>query len=82
MLTGHEGDAFSSTGDARTDILAITAVHPLRVENVRSILASAGASWDIVETLKREGLVSEVSFGDDRFIVRTVHRHFSEKERT
>lgn len=73
MLTGHEGNAFSSTGDARADILAITAVHPLRITNIESILAAAGASWDIVESLKSEGLVSEVSFGDSRFIVRTLH---------
>ncbi|HNT27192.1 MAG TPA: radical SAM protein, partial [bacterium] len=73
MLTGHEGNAFSSTGDARADILAITAVHPLRTANIESILAAAGASWDIVESLKNEGLVSEVTFGADRFIVRTLH---------
>jgi wyosine [tRNA(Phe)-imidazoG37] synthetase (radical SAM superfamily) len=73
VLTGHEGNAFSSTGDARADILAITAVHPLRIENIESILAAAGGSWDIVESLKSEGLVSEVTFGDDRFIVRTLH---------
>lgn len=73
MLTGHEGNAFSSTGDARADILAITAVHPLRTENIESILAAAGESWDTVERLKSEGLVSEVTFGADRFIVRTLH---------
>ncbi len=73
VLTGHEGNAFSSTGDARADILAITAVHPLRTENIESILAAAGASWDIVESLKSEGLVSEVTFGTDRFIVRSLH---------
>lgn len=73
MLTGHEGNAFSSTGDARADILAITAVHPLRTTNIESILAAAGASWDIVESLKSEGLVSEVTFGTDRFIVRALH---------
>ncbi|HOW52105.1 MAG TPA: radical SAM protein [bacterium] len=73
MLTGHEGNAFSSTGDARADILAITAVHPLRIENIESILHAAGASWDIVESLKNEGLVSEVTFGTDRFIVRALH---------
>lgn len=73
VLTGHEGDLFSSTGDARADILAITAVHPLRIENIQSILDAAGASWDIVETLKNEGLVSIVSFGESRFIVRTIH---------
>ncbi len=80
LLTGHEGNAFSSTGDPRADILAITAVHPLRIENVQAILASAGASWEIVETLEREGLVAEVSFGDERFLVRTLHHHFSSEE--
>ncbi len=76
MLTGHEGNPFASTGDARADILAISAVHPLRVENVEKILSSAGASWEVVEALKAEGLVSEVTFGNDRFIVRTIHHHF------
>jgi len=80
MLTGHEGNAFSSTGDPRADILAISAVHPLRIENVAAILASAGASWEVIEALKREGLVTEVSFGTDRFLVRTLHQHFPLKE--
>ena len=75
MLTSYEGNAFSATGDARTDILAITAVHPLRAENIEQILAAAGASWDVVEVLKAEGLLNEVLFEGNRFFVRTIHHH-------
>jgi wyosine [tRNA(Phe)-imidazoG37] synthetase (radical SAM superfamily) len=38
LLVADEGDAFASTGDARADLLAITAVHPMREDAVASLL--------------------------------------------
>ncbi|MFV9673307.1 MAG: radical SAM protein, partial [Acidimicrobiia bacterium] len=34
-LVGYEGDAFTATGDPRTDLLGITAVHPMRASAVK-----------------------------------------------
>jgi len=51
LLIGYEGNAFAATGDAVTDLLSITAVHPLRDDAVIALLARCGATWDLVEGL-------------------------------
>ena len=38
-LIGYEGNAFAFTGDVEQDILSITAVHPMRGQAVRELLA-------------------------------------------
>lgn len=42
-LVGYEGDAFAASGDARADLLSITAVHPLRDSAVRELLRRSGS---------------------------------------
>lgn len=74
LLVGEEGDAFSSTGDLRRDLLAITAVHPLRRSAAAALADRAGAGWDRVAELIAAGDLVEVSFGDDRFLVRAFRR--------
>jgi wyosine [tRNA(Phe)-imidazoG37] synthetase (radical SAM superfamily) len=57
-LIGYEGTAFSSTGDVVEDLLSITAVHPMRADAVRALVARAEADWDVVEALiEQERLV-------------------------
>jgi len=51
LLTGYEGNAFSSTGDVRDDLLSITAVHPMRRDAVEALLRKATASWSLVDGL-------------------------------
>lgn len=58
LLIGDEGNAFASTGDARADLLAITAVHPMREDAVAELLARAAAGWPLVEHLVSEGLLA------------------------
>jgi wyosine [tRNA(Phe)-imidazoG37] synthetase (radical SAM superfamily) len=74
LLTGYEGDAFSSAGDARADLLAITAVHPMRLDQVERLLERAGAAWDVVEWLIRQEKLREVVFNGQRFIIRRSSR--------
>jgi wyosine [tRNA(Phe)-imidazoG37] synthetase (radical SAM superfamily) len=69
-LIGYEGDEFAATGDPRNDLLAITAVHPMRESAVRDMLSRAGASWQIVEDLIGDGLLQQVVYRDHRFFVR------------
>jgi wyosine [tRNA(Phe)-imidazoG37] synthetase (radical SAM superfamily) len=69
-LVGYEGDAFGSTGDARADLLAITAVHPLRDTAVRVLLDRDGAGWEVVAELVRERLLVAVEHAGERFFVR------------
>jgi len=70
LLTGFEGATFAATGDARADLLAITAVHPMRADQVEALLNRCSATWDTVVWLIRQQKLSEVRFGDHLFYVR------------
>lgn len=72
LLTGFEGTSFAHTGDAAKDVLAITAVHPMRSDQVQTLLAKCGATWDVIEWLIRQGSLTEVSYGDQHFYVRRL----------
>jgi wyosine [tRNA(Phe)-imidazoG37] synthetase (radical SAM superfamily) len=69
-LIGYEGDAFASTGDARQDLLGITAVHPMRREAVAKLLSRAKADWAVVEELVEGGLLAEAQYAGKVFYVR------------
>ncbi|MBN2563763.1 MAG: radical SAM protein [Phycisphaerae bacterium] len=69
-LTGYEGNAFSSTGDPREDLLSITAVHPMRKEAVDALLKRAGADWTMVRRLVEEQQIIETSYQDHVYYMR------------
>ncbi len=69
-LTGYEGNAFSSTGNAAEDILSITAVHPMREDAVWALLNKTGDSWSIVETLIEQKSLQESTYGGHRYYLR------------
>ncbi|AEK72759.1 hypothetical protein GQS_04290 [Thermococcus sp. 4557] len=71
-LIGYEGNAFASTGNVEEDLLSITAVHPMREEAVRELLRKAGADWDVVEGLIRDGKLIELEYGGRRFYMRAL----------
>lgn len=54
-LTGYEGNEFAFTGNAEKDILSITAVHPMREEAVRELLARAGEPPEALERMLERG---------------------------
>ena len=74
LLTGNEGDAFSSTGNAEQDLLSITAVHPLREDAVAALLAKSGAEFSVVEQLVARRLLVETEYTGERFYVRRLAR--------
>lgn len=69
-LTGYEGNAFASTGDVANDLLSITAVHPMREEAVRELLAKNQADWHIVENLLNQGKILETEYDSNKFYIR------------
>jgi wyosine [tRNA(Phe)-imidazoG37] synthetase (radical SAM superfamily) len=69
-LTGYEGDAFPCAGDPESDLLSITAVHPMREEAVRQFLANAGLGEGLVERLVGQGKLNKVEFAGKQFFVR------------
>jgi len=72
LLTGHEPGEFAHTGDARDDLLAITAVHPMREEDVRQLLGKDHAAWEVVETLLAEGTLEVVEYGGLPYYLRPM----------
>jgi wyosine [tRNA(Phe)-imidazoG37] synthetase (radical SAM superfamily) len=71
-LVGYEGDAFAFTGNVEEDLLAITAVHPMRGDAVRALLARASADWAAVQKLVAQDQLVEVDYGDHTFYLRSL----------
>ena len=74
LLVGYEGDDFASTGDARADLLAITAVQPMRPSAVADLLDRGNAGWDVVNELVVDGRLAKVEYRGDTYYVRRWHR--------
>jgi hypothetical protein len=71
-LIAYEGDDFGSTGRVEDDILAVAAVHPLREEALRALLAKSGAEWTTVKRLLSAGALRLVEYDGHRFYTRRV----------
>ncbi|MFW6150432.1 MAG: radical SAM protein [Chloroflexota bacterium] len=72
LLTGYEGNAFAYTGDARADLLSITAVHPMREDAVRELLQRCGADWHVVQDLVNGGQLKQAAYQGRTFFLRTL----------
>jgi wyosine [tRNA(Phe)-imidazoG37] synthetase (radical SAM superfamily) len=70
LLTGFEGTAFGSTGDAERDLLAITAVHPMREDSVVALLAKCGADRTVLNHLMADSKLRPVIYRDHVFYLR------------
>jgi wyosine [tRNA(Phe)-imidazoG37] synthetase (radical SAM superfamily) len=71
-LIGYEGNAFAFTGSAEDDLLAITAVHPMRKEAVQKFLRKANADWQIIEKLLRENKIIELDYEGNTYYMRKL----------
>ena len=69
-LIGYEGNEFAFTGDVEQDLLAITAVHPMRDDAVEQVLAQAGATWQVVGDLLARGSLAETEYAGHGFYLR------------
>ena len=67
LLTGHEGDDFTITGDLEQQLLAITSVHPMKEESVVKLLDKASAGWEVVTKLIANGSLVELVYGDSKY---------------
>jgi len=72
-LIDYEGDAFTSTGGAERDLLAITAVHPMREQAVEKLLANTGAERGLIKRLLAENKLRRVEYDGRYFYVRCAH---------
>lgn len=69
LIEAEVGD-FISTGNIAEDILSITAVHPLREEALRGMVAKAGGSWAVVEDLLAANEIACIFYRDERYFLR------------
>jgi wyosine [tRNA(Phe)-imidazoG37] synthetase (radical SAM superfamily) len=72
LLTGYEGNEFSATGDVETDLLSITAVHPMREESVNVILDRAKEDWGIVRKLVDQRKLIELHYQGRKYYLRKM----------
>lgn len=61
---------FIFTGNLAEDILAITAVHPLREKPLRAMVSMAGGTWQVVEDLLADGSVLSILYRNERYFFR------------
>lgn len=74
LLTGHEVGQFAHTGDAREDLLATTAVHPMRKDDVHRLLAEDQSDWQLIEDLLAAGELKSLVFEGEAFYLRPVQK--------
>ena len=72
LLCGYEGDVFAFGGDLKREILAITAVHPLRESAVRALVRKADADMSVVASLLESGELRRVVHGVEAFYLRRL----------
>ena len=70
LLVSCEGNTFSSAGDIRKDILSITAVHPMRLEAIETLLSKKKAGWTIIEKMLKQGELVKTSYEGNIFFMR------------
>jgi len=75
MLLGYEGNAFAHSGDTESDILAITAVHPMREDAIAEFLDRDGKDWSLIRKLIDQEKLLETEFGGNKFYLRRLARH-------
>ncbi|MHC1635945.1 MAG: radical SAM protein [Candidatus Methanospirareceae archaeon] len=71
-LIGHEGEAFSFSGDIEEDILSITSVHPMRKDAMEVFLKKANSDWSIVKKLISQKKLIEISYNGNIFYMRNL----------
>jgi wyosine [tRNA(Phe)-imidazoG37] synthetase (radical SAM superfamily) len=71
LLTGYEGNEFASTGNAREDILSITAVHPMRHDAVGDLLEKSDSGWYLIEEMIERGEILRSEFNGSVFFLRS-----------
>ncbi|MGM0649488.1 MAG: radical SAM protein [Bacteroidota bacterium] len=72
FLIGYEGNAFAASGDAESDILSITAVHPMREDAVEALLEKDNASMQLIEQLIKDKKLLRLNFGGHNFYLRKL----------
>jgi wyosine [tRNA(Phe)-imidazoG37] synthetase (radical SAM superfamily) len=71
-LIGYEGNEFAFTGNAKQDILSITAVHPMRQDAIEEFLHKANENWTLIERLIKEKKIVKQTLNNTTFYLRKL----------
>jgi wyosine [tRNA(Phe)-imidazoG37] synthetase (radical SAM superfamily) len=71
-LARSEGDVFGAGGDSRSDVLSITAVHPMRHAAVEHVLRTNGDDWTVIDRMLTCGELLRRDYGEDVFYMRAL----------
>jgi wyosine [tRNA(Phe)-imidazoG37] synthetase (radical SAM superfamily) len=74
LLVAFEGEDFNATDEAGAELLAITAVHPMREDAVLAFLEKAGKGAATLENLLQRGLLTRLFYRDEWFYLRRFSR--------
>ncbi len=74
LLVAFEGGDFNATDEAGAELLAITAVHPMREDAALAFLEKAGKSAATLEALLQRGLLTRLRYRDAWFYLRRFSR--------
>jgi len=61
-------------GYAKSDLLSIISVHPMRKEAVEAFLEKADNNWDIIANLIREEKLLELEYDNHLYYARKLSR--------
>ncbi len=75
LLSGYSAEEFPASKNVKEEILNITAVHPMREEDIKNILKKANKNWSIVENLLEKGDLKMVKFRENKFFLRNFKRN-------
>ncbi len=62
---------FASTGDFEADLLGITAVHPIREDELRAFVKKSDATWAAVEALLESGHLTRLEHHGELFFLKS-----------
>ena len=71
-LIGFEGSHFAFTGNAETDLLSITSVHPMRRDALNEFLKKAQVDWSLITKLIDEEKLIELQYENKKFYMRKL----------
>ncbi len=74
LITQPEDITFALTSDLQSDILSITAVHPMRQDAVEELLRKSGENWESVDDLVASGDLLRIEHEGESFYLRQLKR--------
>jgi wyosine [tRNA(Phe)-imidazoG37] synthetase (radical SAM superfamily) len=72
LINGFEGTGVASTGDLVSDILNITAVHPLREDSLDLLIKQNNANFTIIKSLMEQNVIIKTNFNGYNYYLRIL----------